>query len=62
MIFFREVPEGFKRLIFTITSFDGVQIFSNGILGEYIIRIFSQEMDRPLITIKKQIHNGKTIL
>ena len=62
MVFFKEVPEGFTGLIFTITLFGGVQLLSIGILGEYIIRIFFQVKDRPLFIIKKQILNGKTIL
>ncbi len=62
LVFFQQVPEGFTGLIFTITLFGGVQLLSIGILGEYIIRIFFQVKNRPLFIIKKQIHNGKTIL
>jgi dolichol-phosphate mannosyltransferase len=56
------VPEGFVGIIFIVTLFGGIQLLSIGILGEYILRIFFQVKNRPLFIIKKQIHNGQTIL
>lgn len=62
-LFFTDaIPEGFVGVIFTITLFGGIQLLSIGILGEYILRIFFQVKNRPLFIIKKQIHNGQTIL
>lgn len=60
-IFFGTVPEGFTTLIFAIVLFSGVQLFSIGILGEYILRIFFQVKQRPLYIVKSKILKGKLI-
>jgi polyisoprenyl-phosphate glycosyltransferase len=60
-IFFGTVPEGFTTLIFAIVLFSGVQLFSIGILGEYILRIFFQVKQRPLYIVKSKIKEGKII-
>lgn len=62
LMFTESVPEGFVGMIFTVTLFGGVQLLSIGIIGEYILKIFFQVKNRPLFIIKKQIHNGQTIL
>lgn len=62
LLFTNVVPEGFVGVIFIVTLFGGIQLISIGILGEYILRIFFQVKGRPLFIIKKQIHNGQTIL
>lgn len=36
------VPEGFTALIFAIVLFSGVQLVSLGIIGQYVVRIFSR--------------------
>jgi polyisoprenyl-phosphate glycosyltransferase len=56
------VPEGFTTLIFAIVLFSGVQLFSIGILGEYILRIFFQVKQRPLFIVRAKIIKGETIL
>jgi polyisoprenyl-phosphate glycosyltransferase len=38
-----------------------VQLFSIGILGEYILRIFFQVKQRPLYIVKSKILRGKVI-
>jgi polyisoprenyl-phosphate glycosyltransferase len=60
-IFFGTVPEGFTTLIFAIILFSGVQLFSIGILGEYILRIFFQVKQRPLYIIKSKIVKGQVV-
>jgi polyisoprenyl-phosphate glycosyltransferase len=60
-IFFGTVPEGFTTLIFAIVLFSGVQLFSIGILGEYILRTFFQVKQRPLYIVKSKILRGKVI-
>jgi polyisoprenyl-phosphate glycosyltransferase len=56
------VPEGFTTLIFAIVLFSGVQLFSIGILGEYILRIFFQVKQRPLFIVKAKIIKGETVV
>jgi polyisoprenyl-phosphate glycosyltransferase len=60
-IFFGTVPEGFTTLIFAIVLFSGVQLFSIGIIGEYILRIFFQVKQRPLYIVKSKILRGQAI-
>jgi polyisoprenyl-phosphate glycosyltransferase len=60
-IFFGTVPEGFTTLIFAMVLFSGVQLFSIGILGEYILRIFFQVKQRPLYIVKSKILKGKLV-
>lgn len=62
LFIYNQVPQGFTGLIVTITLFGGVQLFSIGILGEYILRIFFQVKNRPLFIIKQQIFDGKKVL
>lgn len=59
-IFYNTVPEGFTALIFVISMFGGIQLFSIGIIGEYVTRIFFQSKQRPLYVVKTRIRNGKT--
>ncbi|MEQ8909968.1 MAG: glycosyltransferase family 2 protein [Vicingaceae bacterium] len=54
-----DVPSGFTALLFMIILFGGFQLFSLGIIGEYIQRIFFQVKKRPLYLIKKTIKNSK---
>jgi dolichol-phosphate mannosyltransferase len=58
-IFFNTVPEGFTALIFVISMFGGIQLFSIGIIGEYVTRIFFQSKQRPLYIVKSRIRNKK---
>ncbi|ODA40784.1 glycosyltransferase family 2 protein [Desulfosporosinus sp. BG] len=43
---------GWASLMVAITFFSGVQLFSIGILGEYIARIYDESKNRPLYIIK----------
>lgn len=43
---------GWTSLMVAITFFSGVQLFSIGILGEYIARIYDESKKRPLYIIK----------
>lgn len=47
----REIP-GFMFLITALTLFSGVQLFSLGVIGEYIARIHMRLMDRPAYVIR----------
>jgi dolichol-phosphate mannosyltransferase len=53
------VPDGFTAIIFLIILFGGVQLFSIGIIGEYLLRVFFQVKKRPLFIIKDFIKNDK---
>ena len=50
------VVTGWTSLIVAITFFSGVQLFSIGILGEYIARIYDESKQRPLYHIKEKIN------
>ena len=50
------VVTGWTSLIVAITFFSGVQLFSIGILGEYIARIYDESKQRPLYLIKEKIN------
>jgi len=56
-IVFNNVPPGFTALLIAIILFSGVQLFSIGVLGEYILRIFFQVKGRPLFIIKNTIRD-----
>lgn len=47
---------GWTSLMVAITFFSGVQLFSIGILGEYIARIYDESKGRPLYLIKDKIN------
>jgi len=54
-IIYQTVPEGFTTLIIAIIFFSGVQLFSLGLIGEYIVRIFFQVKNRPLYIVQETI-------
>ena len=58
---YHAVPEGFTALLFAIILFSGVQLFSLGIIGEYVLRIFFQVKGRPLYIVKKRIVNKEEV-
>lgn len=47
---------GWTSLMVAITFFSGVQLFSIGILGEYIGRIYDETRNRPLYLIKEKVN------
>lgn len=53
-----DVP-GYASLIVTIVFFGGIQLFSIGILGEYISRIFHEVKRRPKYIIEKKLGFNK---
>ena len=46
-------------IITVIAFFGGLQLFSIGILGEYLIRIFDESRKRPLYIIEKEINTDE---
>jgi dolichol-phosphate mannosyltransferase len=53
-----KAPRGFITLIFAISLFSGVQLISLGILGEYVLRIYRQVLNRPLFIVARTIQKG----
>jgi len=49
----KDVPPGFTAIIIAIFFTASVILFSLGILGEYISRIYVQEISKPLYVIKE---------
>jgi undecaprenyl-phosphate 4-deoxy-4-formamido-L-arabinose transferase len=47
-------PPGFPFLASMVALFSGAQLFSLGILGEYLARVHSRTMDRPAYTVKAE--------
>ncbi len=50
------VVTGWTSLMVAITFFSGVQLFSIGLLGEYIARIYDESKNRPLYLIREKIN------
>jgi dolichol-phosphate mannosyltransferase len=53
-----KAPRGFITIIFAISLFSGVQLISLGILGEYVLRIYRQVLNRPLFVVARTIRKG----
>jgi glycosyltransferase involved in cell wall biosynthesis len=49
---------GFPFLASIISFFSGAQLFTLGIFGEYLARIFDNSMERPTYVIQNKIENG----
>ncbi len=56
---FKSVVPGWTSLMVITTFFSGVQLFSIGLLGEYIARIYDESKNRPLYLIKEKINFEK---
>lgn len=54
MIFGVDVP-GYASIMVAIFFFGGIQLFSIGVLGEYIARIFNEVKQRPKYIVEKKI-------
>jgi glycosyltransferase involved in cell wall biosynthesis len=54
-ILWGNIPEGYTSLVFLIVLLGGIQLFSIGIIGEYVLRIFFQVKKRPLYIINQII-------
>jgi undecaprenyl-phosphate 4-deoxy-4-formamido-L-arabinose transferase len=46
---------GFPFLASTIAIFGGVQLFTLGIIGEYLARVFKRSLDQPVYVVKKVV-------
>ena len=46
---------GFPFLASIISIFSGVQLFALGIIGEYIARMYTRSMDKPMYVVKEEI-------
>jgi dolichol-phosphate mannosyltransferase len=56
--FFFKIPVlGWATIIAIITFTGGIQLFSIGVIGEYIGRIYMQTKNRPLYIVEKKIGN-----
>lgn len=53
------VASGWTSIMVALTFFSGVQLFSIGLLGEYIARIYDESKKRPLYLIKEKINFKK---
>lgn len=51
---------GFPFLAAVISIFSGVQLFSLGIIGEYLARMHYRIMGRPVYSIKNQVHSRES--
>ncbi len=52
---------GFPFLASLISLFSGVQLFTLGIFGEYLSRVFDRSMDRPTYVIGEQVEHGEKL-
>ncbi len=52
---------GFPFLASIISLFSGFQLFTLGIFGEYLSRIFDRSMDRPTYVIGEQVEYGEKL-
>ncbi len=53
-------PPGFATIIVMLSFFSGVQLFTIGILGEYLGRVFEEVKSRPLYLVKEIRKNEST--
>ena len=53
-LFFGVVTAGYASLMVAIIFFGGLQLFSIGILGEYLGRIYLETKERPIYIIRKE--------
>lgn len=59
LIHFRELaPPGIPTIIVALFFFGGVQLFVTGLLGEYILAIYSQVRRKPLVFERERINFG----
>jgi len=56
--FIVDSPRGFPTLIISIWFLSGVQLFSLGLLGEYLHRTFDQSLGRPISIIRDKVGKG----
>jgi dolichol-phosphate mannosyltransferase len=56
MFFPEKVLPGWTSLLIVFSFFCGLQMFSLGIIGEYVARIYEEVKDRPLYVVKQKIN------
>jgi glycosyltransferase involved in cell wall biosynthesis len=56
-LFYGSPVQGFVFLATIIVTFSGVQLFTLGIFGEYLARIFGRTMDRPAYVMSETIEH-----
>ncbi len=57
---FEGSPPGFPFLASIVTIFGGVQLFSLGVIGEYLGRMFERTMNRPTYVIRTATSSGRS--
>jgi glycosyltransferase involved in cell wall biosynthesis len=60
-LLYGSVVQGFVFLATIITTFSGVQLFTLGIFGEYLARIFGRTMDRPAYVMNETTEEVRTV-
>lgn len=56
VFFSQSTPSGWTSLLIAVTFFGGVQLFTLGIIGEYIARIYDESKARPLYVIESEFN------
>jgi len=51
-----DITPGIPTIIIVVTFFSGIQLFSLGLMGEYIARIYDEVKRRPLYILDKRIN------
>ncbi|MCX7219388.1 MAG: hypothetical protein NTY70_10785, partial [Burkholderiales bacterium] len=59
-LFFGNPTPGWATLTVSLMFFSGVQLFSIGILGEYLGRVYEEVKMRPLYLIAEDLDHGRT--
>ena len=49
---------GLTTIVVGLMLYSGIQLFSLGIVGEYVGRIFEEAMERPLFVVKRELGHG----
>lgn len=61
LIFYQELaPPGIMTLIVAMFFFGGVQLFFMGLLGEYILAIYGQVREKPVVFERERINFGES--
>jgi dolichol-phosphate mannosyltransferase len=56
IIFPNKVLPGWTSLLIVLSFFSGIQLFSLGLIGEYVGRIYEEVKNRPLYVINEKIN------
>jgi dolichol-phosphate mannosyltransferase len=58
-LFFKSFTPGLSTMGILLTFFSGVQIFSIGVLGAYMGRIYSEVRNRPIFIVQEKTGFGE---